>query len=106
MRLRVRGICECVRGWGRCGVRVCRAVRAAGCGAPGWVFWGWGGQASVNPKAETVEELLGRRKNLHLGMMKLAREDLALLLQAAHDASVVTCPSPRSGCLALAVVLL
>ena len=83
-----------------------RAVRAAVCGAPGWVFRVWGVQASVNPKAETVEELQGRRKNLHLGMMKLAREDLALLLTAAHDASVVTCPSPRSGCLALAVVLL
>jgi hypothetical protein len=35
-------------------------------------------QASVNPKAETVEELLCRRKNLHLGMCKLLREDLAL----------------------------
>ena len=53
-----------------------------------------GTQASVNPKAETVEELLGRRKNLHLGMMKLAQEDLALQLHAAHDASVVTCPPP------------
>ncbi len=56
-------------------------------------FWGGvGGQASVNPKAETVEELQGRRKNLHLGMMKLAREDLALQLHAAHDASLVACP--------------
>jgi hypothetical protein len=35
-------------------------------------------QASVNPKAETVEELQGRRKALHLGMCKLLREDLAL----------------------------
>ena len=35
-------------------------------------------QASVNPKVETVEELLCRRKNLHLGMCKLLREDLAL----------------------------
>jgi hypothetical protein len=96
-------------------VCVCCAVRAAGGVAPEWVYWGWGGQASVNPKAETVEELLGRRKNLHLGMMKLAREDLALLLQAAHDASVVISPPlppPRSGprttvtSLALAVVLL
>jgi hypothetical protein len=32
----------------------------------------------VNPKAETVEELQGRRKALHLGMCKLLREDLAL----------------------------
>ncbi len=48
---------------------------------------GWGmGQASVNPKAETVEELLGRRRTLHLGMLKLAQEDLALALQANHAA--------------------
>ncbi len=46
--------------------------------------WG-GGQASVNPKAETVEELQGRRKALHLGMIKLVREDLSLALQAAYD---------------------
>ena len=39
---------------------------------------GWREQASVNPKAETVEELQERRKNLHLGMCKLLREDLAL----------------------------
>jgi hypothetical protein len=52
------------------------------------VAWGW--QASVNPKAETVEELQGRRKGLHLGMVKLAREDLALDLQSATDAFVVT----------------
>ena len=32
----------------------------------------------MNPKAETVEELQGRRKALHLGMCKLLREDLAL----------------------------
>jgi hypothetical protein len=42
-----------------------------------------GTQASVNPKAETVEELQERRKNLHMGMLKLAREDLALTLQNA-----------------------
>jgi hypothetical protein len=47
------------------------------------------GQASVNPKAETVEDLLARRKNLHMGMLKLAREDLALKLQAALDVFVV-----------------
>jgi hypothetical protein len=85
----------------------CAPCRAFGGLRGAWVgVFGVGRQASVNPKAETVEELQGRRKNLHLGMMKLAREDLALLLHAAHDASVVTCPSPRSGCLALAVVLL
>jgi hypothetical protein len=33
-------------------------------------------QASVNPKAEVVEELKSRRKRLHSGMVKLAREDL------------------------------
>jgi hypothetical protein len=43
----------------------------------------------VNPKAETVEELLGRRKALHMGMLKLAREDLSLALQAEYDSSVV-----------------
>ncbi len=37
----------------------------------------------MNPKAETVEELQERRKNLHMGMLKLAREDLALTLQNA-----------------------
>ena len=30
----------------------------------------------MNPKIETVEELRGRRKALHMGMVKLAREDL------------------------------
>ena len=49
-------------------------------------------QASVNPKAETVEELLSRRKNLHLGMLKLAQEDLAIHLQAGIDA----CKVPRA----------
>ena len=49
--------------------------------------WSAGGQASVNPKAETVEELQGRRKALHLCMCKLLREDLALKAEqrlAAH----------------------
>ncbi len=58
----------------------------------------------MNPKAETVEELQGRRKGLHLGMIKLAREDLALCLQAGIDAHTVSRPalppqtalSPRS----------
>jgi hypothetical protein len=31
----------------------------------------------VNPKAESVEELKARRKNLHMGMCELLREDLA-----------------------------
>ncbi len=52
-------------------------------------------QASVNPKAETVEELQGRRKALHVGMMKLVREDLSLLLQAGIDAHTVLARPPR-----------
>ena len=51
-------------------------------------------QASVNPKAEPVEELQARRKNLHLGMLKLAREDLALALKAGIDAFKV--PHPKT----------
>ncbi len=47
----------------------------------------------MNPKAETVEELQARRKNLHMGMLKLAREDLTLALQTALDAfAVPSCP--------------
>ena len=30
----------------------------------------------MNPKAETCEDLQSRRKRLHLGMCRLAREDL------------------------------
>ena len=55
---------------------------------------GGGGQASVNPKAETVEELQGRRKHLHMGMLRLAREDLNLTLTAAFDTFSVHLPSP------------
>jgi hypothetical protein len=36
----------------------------------------------VNPKAETVEELQARRKNLHMGMCKLLKEDLVLLAES------------------------
>ncbi len=36
----------------------------------------------MNPKAETVEELQERRKNLHMGMLRLLREDLALKVEA------------------------
>ena len=57
-----------------------------------WCVWCVWMQASVNPKAETVEELQARRKNLHIGMVKLAREDLSLYLQAALDAHAVTPP--------------
>jgi hypothetical protein len=46
-------------------------------------------QASVNPKAETVEELQSRRKNIHMGMCELLRQDLSLeadsRLSAADD---------------------
>ena len=34
------------------------------------------GQASVNPKADTVEDLQGRRKLLHMSMATLAEGDL------------------------------
>ena len=50
----------------------------------------------MNPKAETVEELQGRRKHLHMGMLKLAREDLNLTLTAAFDAFSVHLPPPPS----------
>ncbi len=52
-------------------------------------------QASVNPKAETVEELQRRRKHLHMGMLKLAKEDLSLALQAAYNAHLVKPPPPH-----------
>jgi hypothetical protein len=55
----------------------------------------------VNPKAETVEELQGRRKALHMGMLKLAREDLNLTLQAAQDSFQVFDPPPHSHCIIL-----
>ncbi len=35
-------------------------------------------QAGINAKAETVDDLQGRRKRLHIGMCKLAREDLSV----------------------------
>ncbi len=57
----------------------------------------WGvrsGQASVNPKAETVEELQSRRKNLHMGMCKLLKEDLALLAEANSKPADGGDPSP------------
>ena len=53
------------------------------------------GQASVNPKAETVEELQSRRKRLHLGMVKLAREDLERQALQAQDAFKVSPAPPR-----------
>ena len=43
-----------------------------------------------------MEELQARRKNLHIGMVKLAREDLSLTLQAKIDTHTVTPPSPSS----------
>jgi hypothetical protein len=42
-------------------------------------------QASINPKAETVEELQARRKNLHMGMCKLLKEDLVLIAESKLD---------------------
>ena len=68
--------------------------RRAECGRTRSRVRGIGGQASVNPKVETVEELQGRRKTLHMGMFKLAREDLALSLQGAYGAFLVRPPPP------------
>ena len=46
-------------------------------------------QASVSPKADTVEELQSRRKRLHVGMAKLAHDDLhRQLVQVQADAQV------------------
>ena len=42
---------------------------------------GASGQASVNSKLETVEELQARRMKLHLGMLKITREGLFLCMQ-------------------------
>ena len=39
----------------------------------------------MNPKAETVEDLQGRRKRLHVGMCKLAREDLERTVRQAEE---------------------
>jgi hypothetical protein len=53
-------------------------------------------QASVNPKAETVEELQRRRKGLHLGMCKLLREDLSIMAEiraAVNDQEVRMVPT-------------
>jgi hypothetical protein len=41
------------------------------------------GQASINPKVETVDELVERRKRLHLGMCKLLQEALSVELSQA-----------------------
>ena len=46
-------------------------------------------QASVSPKADTVEELQSRRKRLHVGMAKLAYDDLhRQVVQVQADAQV------------------
>ena len=52
------------------------------------------GQATVNPRAETVEELQCRRKNLHKGMCKLLKEDLALLAEVNSKPADGCAPSP------------
>jgi len=56
-----------------------------------------GGQVSVNPKADTVEELQGRRKRLHMGMCKLLRDDLAFLA-AARLADLDSDPDGITAC--------
>ncbi len=63
--------------------------------SPRLLTWAVRGQASVNPKAETVEELQRRRKALHMGMCKLLREDLSILAEqraAKNDDKVQRCP--------------
>ncbi len=52
------------------------------------LIW-WGAQATVSPKIQTVEELQGRRKALHIGMCTITRENLALTLQKARGLSKV-----------------
>ncbi len=49
----------------------------------------------MNPKAETVEDLQSRRKRLHIGMCKLAREDLGLTVrQMEAEFTVGPLPNP------------
>ena len=56
----------------------------------------------MNPKAETVEDLQGRRKRLHVGMCKLAREDLERTVRQAEEGFQVrllrVAPGCRGGC--------
>jgi hypothetical protein len=63
--------------------------------------WGLGRQASVNPKTETVEDLKARRKNLHMGMLKLAKEDLHHTLQAALNAFQVLTSTSHTHCMSM-----
>ena len=42
-------------------------------------------QASVNPKVETVDDLVNRRKALHVGMCKLLHDDLAYISDIALE---------------------
>ena len=60
------------------------------------VYWRVRRQASVSPKADTVEELQCRRKRLHVGMAKLAYDDLhRQVVQVQADAQVRNgLPSP------------
>ena len=53
-------------------------------------------QASVNPKAETVEELQSRRKNLHMGMCKLLREDISIQAEAELTESSAPADTKRA----------
>ena len=48
-------------------------------------------QASVNRKTETVEDLQGRRKRLHIGTTKLAHEDLVRQLALTQASDQVRC---------------
>ncbi len=68
--------------------------------------WGLGRQASVNPKAETVEELKARRKNLHMGMLKLSKEDLHHTLQEALNAFQVFTSTSHPHCMSMWIACL
>ena len=52
----------------------------------------------MNPKAETVEDLQGRRKRLHVGMCKLAREDLERTVRQAEEGFQVRLLRGAPGC--------
>ena len=62
-----------------------------------YLYRRWLRQASVSPKADTVEELQSRRKRLHVGMAKLAYDDLhRQVVQVQADAQVRNgLPCPR-----------
>ena len=104
--LRAHGVC-CAPAL-RAHVRCSGARRGSSGGCLGALRGEGGGgvwQASVNSKVETVEELKGRRKTLHLGMLRLGREDLVLALQAALDDYAVPAYPPSVDVLRMELIL-